>query len=232
MEGLGRSIDNQLRTLGMRDLVIQADQIDVYKPNHATAIIKVLKSCNSSNMRGSFECKEEYTFHSDGSIEISFEVNPHGNMPDMLPKLGWQFRMPKTFSNIEWYGRGPFETYPDRKTGAKIDHYTSTADEEYVPYIIPQEYGNHTDTRWIKLEDDTGSGLIIESGELFNFSLHKYSTENLSRAMYTYQLNEASTNVLNIDAEMSGVGGTAIRQLQKYRVSAEPRSFKIKIKPY
>lgn len=232
MDGLGRSIDNQLRTLGMRNLEVQVDEINVYQPNQSSVILSVLKYWNSSNMRGSFECKEEYVFHSDGTIQIEFEVNPHGNMPDMFPKLGWQLKLPKSFSNVLWFGRGPFETYPDRKTGARIGTYSSSADDEYVPYIIPQEYGNHTDTRWLKVEDEEGSGLIIDSDELFNFSLHKYTTENLSRAMYSYQLIEASYNTLNIDAEMSGVGGTAIRQHQKYRVPAKSRKFTLTIKPY
>ena len=67
--------------------------------------------------------------------------------------------------------------------------------------------------------------------ELLNFSLHKFSTENLSRAMYTYQLKEAAYNTLNIDYEVSGVGGTANRQLQKYRVKPECRKYKLIIKP-
>ena len=80
-------------------------------------------------------------------------------MPDMLQKIGLQFQFPKAFSNVEWYGRGPFETYPDRKTGAKVGLYQSNADDMYVPYIIPQEYGNRTDVRWLKVQDENGKGL-------------------------------------------------------------------------
>jgi len=72
---------------------------------------------------------------------------------------------------------------------------------------------------------------MIKSVELLNFSLHKFSTENISRAMYTYQLKEAAYNTLNIDYEVSGVGGTANRQLQKYRVKPGCRKYKLIIKP-
>ena len=65
----------------------------------------------------------------------------------------------------------------------------------YVPYIIPQEYGNHTDIRWLKVQDKNGKGLLIKGDDLFNFSLHKYSTDNLSRSMYSYQLKESENTI-------------------------------------
>jgi beta-galactosidase len=153
-------------------------------------------------------------------------------MPEMLQKIGLQFQLPKEFNTVEWLGRGPFETYPDRKTGAKIGLYNSTADDMYVAYIIPQEYGNRTDVRWLKIKNDEGNGLMIKGNELINFSLHKYSTDNLSRAMYSYQLKESPNTIINVDYEVSGVGGTAIRQLQKYRVRPGVRNYKLTIKPF
>jgi beta-galactosidase len=179
-----------------------------------------------------FERNETWTFKVDGTIELEQEIIPHGPMPDMLQKAGLQFQLPKEFNNVEWYGRGPFETYPDRKTGAKVGVYKSDTDEMFVPYIIPQEYGNRTDVRWLKVENEKGKGLLIKGGELLNFSLHKYSTDNLSRAMYQYQLEEAPNTILNVDYEVSGVGGTAIRQLQQYRVMPDVKKYQLTIKPF
>ncbi len=229
--GLGRSIDNQLRTLGLKDLSVQVMGIESSKEEGRVSVM-VHKYYNSSNLRGAFECRENYIFHGDGTIDINFIVIPHSRMPDFLPKVGWQFSVPKSFSEIEWYGRGPFETYPDRKTGAKIGRYSSDVNKEYVPYIIPQDYGNHTDVRWVKVEDEMGRGFEISTGETLNFSYHKYSTENLSRAMYTYQLKDAPENTLNIDSEVSGVGGTAIRQLERYKVKAGELEFGFSLKPF
>jgi beta-galactosidase len=153
-------------------------------------------------------------------------------MPDMLQKIGLQFQLPKQFCDVEWYGRGPFENYPDRKTGAKIGHYLSNANEMYVPYIFPQEYGNRSDVRWLKVQNADGKGLMISSDELLNFSLHKFTTDNLDRAVYTYQLKEAPNTILNVDYEVTGVGETATRQLQKYRVMPHAGKYKLKIKPF
>jgi beta-galactosidase len=160
------------------------------------------------------------------------EIIPHGPMPDMLQKIGLQLQLHKELNMVEWYGRGPFETYPDRKTGAKTGIYRSSADEMYVPYIIPQDYGNRTDVRWLKVHNEKQKGLLISSDQLLNFSLHKYSTDNLDRAVYTYQLKESPTTVLNIDYEVTGVGGTSQRQLQQYRVRPGLKNYKLQIKPF
>ena len=240
--GFGRSIDNQLRTLGLRDLVSQVDEIEVINRSDSKVAIRIKAFSNSSlpaNYRiskntnsSAFERNEIWTILADGTIELEQEIIPHGQMPDMLQKIGLQFQLPKAFSNVEWLGRGPFETYPDRKTGAKVGLYNSTADEMFVPYIMPQDYGNRTDTRWLKVQNDDGKGLMIKGGKQFNFSLHKYSTDNLSRAVYSYQLKESPNTILNVDYEVSGVGGTAIRQLQKYRVRPGVRNYRLTIKPF
>ena len=240
--GFGRSIDNQLRTLGMRDLVSQVDEIEVLKKSDSKVKIRIKAFSNSSlpaNRKrtewifsSAFERNETWTVLADGTIELEQEIIPHGPMPDMLQKIGLQFQLPKAFNKVEWYGRGPFETYPDRKTGAKVGIYKSNTDEMFVPYIIPQEYGNRTDVRWLKVQNDDGKSLLIKGDELLNFSLHKYSTDNLSRAMYSYQLKETPNTILNVDYEVSGVGGTAIRQLQKYRVQSGVRNYRLTIKPF
>ena len=231
--GLGRSIDNQLRSSGLRDLVYQADEITAIVLNNGSAKVTIHKWCNASNDRAAFECKEIYTINANGEIAVDLTVIPHDVTPDMLPRIGWQFELPKTFSNVEWYGRGAIETYPDRKTGAKIGIYKSNADTEYVPYIIPQDYGNHTDVRWINVSNSTHHGLLIKGQKLLNFSFQKYSTDNLSRAMYTYQLKDTDFNTLNVDFEVSGVGGTAIRQLKQYRVSPMGiKNYQFIIQPY
>jgi beta-galactosidase len=76
------------------------------------------------------------------------------------------------------------------------------------------------------------AGLMINGDELLNFSLHKFTTDNLDRAVYTYQLQESTNTVLNVDYEVTGVGGTAIRQLQRYRVTPHAGKYKLKIKPF
>ena len=182
-EGNGRSIDNQLRTLGMRDLTSEVEELEVVQLNEDQLRIKCKAFSYSSNPLpektngniSAFERNEIWTIHANGTIDLEQEIIPHGRMPEMLQKLGLQFQLPKSFHIVEWYGRGPFENYPDRKTGAKVGQYRSTADSMYVPYIMPQDYGNRCDVRWLKVQNAEGKGLLIKGDELLNFSLHKYT---------------------------------------------------------
>jgi beta-galactosidase len=152
-------------------------------------------------------------------------------MPQWLPRIGLQWQLPKASANMKWFGRGPFETYPDRKTGAKIDIYTSTVDEEYVPYLIPQDHGNKTDVYWVELSNDHGAGLRFESYQTFNFTAHRYATKHLERAMYPFQLRPDEIIYLNIDPEVTGVGDTSKSTLTKYRVTPGNVEFSFSIEP-
>ena len=141
--------------------------------------------------------------------------------PDLNPGL----------KSLEWYGKGPFETYPDRKTGAKTGWYSEEIDQIEMPYIIPQDYGNRCDVRWFKLSNKEGIGLQVNSDEPFNISAQKYTTENLDRAHYPFQLKEEELVTLNLDHQVSGVGGTANSVLNPYRVAPGEFEFTFRIKP-
>lgn len=78
----------------------------------------------------------------------------------VVPRIGVRFRLPATMNQLEYFGRGPLENYWDRKAGYMIGQYKSTAEEQYFPYVRPQENGHHCDTRWISL-GGKGKNLLI-----------------------------------------------------------------------
>jgi beta-galactosidase len=136
-----------------------------------------------------------------------------------------------TLKNIHWYGRGPQENYPDRKSGYRIGKYTSTPAEMYEPYLIPQDYGLRTDTRWIRITDINGLGLELKGNKLFNFSVQPYSTDNLTKALYTCQLLPFNGITFNLDYATSGVGCTAAGVFPEYQVMPQRYDFITTIKP-
>lgn len=127
-----------------------------------------------------------------------------------LPKVGVQLQLPAASQQVSWYGRGPFENYPDRKSAAFTGIHSATVAEQYVPYIRPQENGNKCDVQWLEIGDGQGPGLRIE-GKPFNFSAHNYTLENLTNATHTNELKKAGFITLNIDHKTSGVGGNSFR---------------------
>ncbi len=230
--GMGRSIDNQMRTLGLDQLTPEVYEITTSTTETAEVRVSVIVFTTGTKLNSGFEEHREYLFSVDGTIRMDHKIIPHGNMPTYLPRLGLQLYLSENFQNIEWYGRGPFETYPDRKTGARTGVWSSDIDSEYVPYIIPQDYGNKTDIRWVKISNEQNAGLIISGSQLFNFSMHRYSTDNLTRAVHQFQLEKAGYITLNVDYEVTGVGGTAIRTLTKYQVNPGVHQYSLTMKPF
>lgn len=217
-EGMGRYLANGWLSLGLDRLEHEPKEfrITLMQANMVEMVAEATASSN--NYTTAFDVVYTYSVTDRGEIGIRVKSSPEGHMPAWLPKTGIQMKLPDTFQALKWYGRGPFETYPDRKTGAKTGIWESTVDKEYVPYIFPQDHGNRTDVYWVSLADHNGIGLQVTAGELFNFSVQKYDTDNLTRAYYTFQLKDSDAITLNLDHRVSGVGCTAISVLNKYRV--------------
>jgi beta-galactosidase len=101
----------------------------------------------------------------------------------------------------------------------------------YEPYLIPQDYGLRTDNRWVRITDPNGRGLEFKGGKLFNFNAFPFSTENLTKALYTYQLQPADGITFNLDYETSGLGCTARSVFTEYQVMPRRYDFTLFIKP-
>jgi beta-galactosidase len=230
-EGMGNDIANGWRSTGLDALQHQFREWEVIESGEKTISLSTKLLSVGRDEYTTFESNYTLTFYADGSFDLEVECIPNDRMPEWLPKVGVQLELVKDFENIRWYGRGPYETYPDRKTGAKTGIWESNAELEFLPYLIPQDYGNHADTRWMEILDKDGQGLRISGEELFNFSLHKFSTENLTRAKYPFQLKEHENLVLNLDHKVTGVGGNAIGVLNKYKVFPSKYEWKMRFMP-
>ena len=230
--GYRGGIYNQWLTLGMNELKNSISEINTERISESIIKIDVHSFSCSPDTTSAFERKVTYHIYSSGKIKINQKIIPHGPMPDILPKIGLQFKLLNEFDAVKWYGRGPFETYPDRKTGAKIGVYSSNIEDLYEPYLFPQDYGNRTDVRWLKVRNEQQRGLKIQGDVKLNFSFHPYSTKNLTKARYPFQLNQAPYNTLNIDYQVTGVGGNALRTQQRYRVKPTVKKYTITVSPF
>jgi len=154
-----------------------------------------------------FECDYMYTIYGSGDVLVDAHIVPASEMPP-LPRVGLQMRLPGRYNRFTWYGRGPHETYADRKLGAKVGVYSGSVDDQYVAYVVPQENGNKTDVRWVALTDmdRDGVGLLVVGMDLFNVSAHHFTTEDLTRATHVHELKRRDDITLNLDYAQSGLG--------------------------
>src|SRR5690606_9241066 len=182
--------------------------------------------------RAGFDNEMIYTISPNGDINLQHTINPNGRMPTMLPRIGTTWVFNNQMQNVEWFGRGPQENYPDRKTGYRIGLYQSTVDAMFVPYLIPQDTGLRTDNRYVRLTTAEGIGIEFSAAEPFNVNVYNYGTENLSRAKYNYQLNKSDGVTFNFDYQTTGVGCTAIGVINKYQTIPQTIQFTSSIKPF
>jgi beta-galactosidase len=138
-----------------------------------------------------------------------------------IPRMGMQMQLPVEFTNLKWLGRGPHENYTDRKTSAEVGLYESTVSDQYTPYIRPQENGYKTDTRWLTLTDDNGTGILVSGDPLFCFSalnnihddfespgkLSQYRKDAKTANTHTIDVKPRDIVNLNVDFGQMGVGG-------------------------
>jgi beta-galactosidase len=230
IDGLGRSRDNHWRTMGIDQLTYQVDDFKFTLIGETSIEIKINETARTATKEGGFCNQYVYDINAKGEIQMQVKSIVQGKMPEWLPRLGMQFQLPVEFQHVSWHGRGPQENYPDRKTGYKVGMYQSTVDEMYVPYLIPQDYGNRSDVNYVKMTNEAGVGLMIE-GDTFNFSAQNYATDNLDRAMYPFQLKKSDCVFLNIDQEVNGLGDTSLSTLREHRLLPGNYEFRFVIKP-
>ncbi|WP_167618189.1 glycoside hydrolase family 2 TIM barrel-domain containing protein [Maribellus sediminis] len=210
---------------------IYVREVALTRQDQNTVSLDYLIEGGAAGAIGGFESIYEYKIFGDGIIEVKHSVMPQGQMPQLLPRIGISLMMDNEYNQVEWYGRGPQENYPDRKSGYRHGIYNSTVDEMYEPYLVPQDYGLRMDNRYLKMTNGNGKGLMFSMDQHFNFNVHAFTTENITKAMYSFQLKKADGNTINLDYKTTGVGDTSQPVLNSYRVHPQAYSGIITIKP-
>ncbi len=187
----------------------------------------------ASECEGGFKHLHTYTIDGGGSITIENEIWADETLPP-LPRLGLSMTLPAGFEGLAWYGRGPHENYIDRNIGAKIGVYCSTVDEQYVPYIMPQECGNKTDVRWATVTNEQGIGLMVIAQEVMEISALHYTADDLYRAFHTNELQRRDETILNLDYRQCGLGGNSCGPMTRPEYLLQPGSytFVVHLRPF
>jgi beta-galactosidase len=152
------------------------------------------------------ECIVIYEVYGDGQIRITESLTPSKGLPE-IPEIGMMFTMDKSFENLSWYGNGPHENYWDRKEGAKLGIFSGKVEEQFVPYIRPQECGNKTEVRWAQITNNKGIGLMIKGEPTIELNVLQYTPEELEAYDHPYKLPKSENVVVRVNHKQMGVGG-------------------------
>lgn len=149
----------------------------------------------------------EYRIQTDGMIHVQEQFNPGEGLPE-IPEIGLMFILDQRLDTIAWYGRGPHENYWDRKTSAKVGQYSGTVQDQFTPYLRPQECGNKTDVRFGSLTEGlNGTGLRFEGDNLVEVCVLPWTPGELEASDHMYKLPQSNKSVLRINYKQMGVGG-------------------------
>jgi len=172
------------------------------KDGSITLLFEHLGACAASAK--AVRHRHSYTLSPDGRIQAENIFTIDKAIPG-LPRLGVVLTLQPGFEKLAWFGRGPFENYSDRKRAALVDLYKSTVTGQYIPYIMPQEHGNHTDVRWLSLRNGN-TGLLVEAAGPLEFSASHYTAHDIDAAHHTYDLKPRAEVILNLDYRQRGLG--------------------------
>lgn len=220
------------REAGLDRLHEQVTDVQYRQPHAGLVQVDVASVVSVPDGEPRFVCQYTYTVLGNGDVAMRTHIEPQGELPP-LPRIGLQLVLPGAYERLAWFGRGPHESYVDRQEGARVNVYTGTVDEQYFPYVMPQENGNKTDVRWVALCDERGRGLLAVGMPRMEMSAHHYSTADLAAARHTYELHWQPEITLNLDARQTGLGGNSCGPgtLPQYRIPAEPTTWSVWLRP-
>ena len=212
--------------------------IDVKKDKKANTVT-IVTSFDMPEVQGQMDITY-LVFANTGAVKVTedFKATEGAKVSDMF-RFGMLMQMPYTMEKSNYYGRGPIENYSDRKDCMRIGVYTDDADNQYFPYIRPQESGTKSDIRWWKQTDATGLGLQVKSCTPFYASALHFDTEELDdgdekEQRHSFDLKKSKYTNLFLDAAHMGVGGEnswGAWPLEKYRVHYGNKTFNFVLIP-
>lgn len=191
-------------------------------------------------LEGDARYTQTISLYDDGKIKVANDFDAIKGDHAMLLNIGTRMELPKKLDTFSWYGRGPWESYQDRKWGSMVGIYEGAVEDQYYPYVRPQESGNKTDVRWAKVSDGRKNGIKVSFVDsLLNVSALPYSWEHLypaSEKGQEHSLQLVADEVTHFDVDLKQMGVAGINSwgtlpLEKYRVPYQDYSYTYIITP-
>ena len=204
------SFDHEVRADGA--VIVRIRTTNLYKEGNVTTI-------------------SVYTISSDGAIDLKTTFLPQGVLPE-LPRLGLAFCLAPAYNTFTWYGRGPQDNYPDRKTSAAIGLWKGTVAEQYVHYPRPQDSGNKEEVQFLTLTDKQNKGIRVDAVEdVFSASALHYTAQDLYKETHDCNLKPRPEIILSMDAAVLGLGNSSCGPgvLKKYAIEKKEHTLHIRI---
>jgi len=228
-KGFGNWLAKDWKVQGLDSPRVSVDSVFHSIRKDGTLVIKVQKTNQYKN--GKVQTKLIYTVSSGGQIDLECRFYPIGYLPE-LPRLGIAFAINPDYSNFSWYGRGPQENYPDRKTSALVGLWKGKVSEQAEKYPRPQETGNKEDVHFLSLTNSKNQGLKVEAVDKpFSASALNYSVNDLTNEAHECNLVPRKEVILSLDCAVLGLGNSSCGPgvLKKYAIEKKEHVLHIRL---
>ncbi|GHV09267.1 hypothetical protein FACS1894160_4780 [Bacteroidia bacterium] len=223
--------------MGLRSLSVEAGTFKITEADAHNAVDLAINNTYSGNNKTTFATQTLFKVLSDGTILVSNLIDPSVKNV-VLPRIGYILEMPQEYESLTWYGRGPGESYPDRKESELIGVYNTSVTSQWVDYLLPQEMCSKQDVRWISLANKEGTGLLFVAPETMAAGALHYRPEDFfisgnTRIKHPYQMKLRKNTVVYLDAKQRPLGNASCGSgpLEQYELRAETTIFNFMILP-
>lgn len=203
------------------------NSVDYSRQSDGTVRVTVQKT--NQYKYGNIAVNYIYTVMETGDIELEVTFIPRGELPE-LPRLGIAFCLGAAYTHFTWYGRGPQESYPDRKTSADIGLWNGKVAAQYTHYPRPQDSGNKEDVQFLTLTDANSKGIRIDAvGTTFSASALHYTAQDIYAVSHDYLLKARPEVILSLDAAVLGLGNSSCGPgvLKKYAIGKREYTLRV-----
>lgn len=227
-----RNIRNTWEAYGYNRVSSRAYSTNVSKLDKSVRIISEV-SVLAIYIQKILSISAEWTISDTGEVAINIQVEKNMETP-FLPRFGLRLFLPREINNVEYFGYGPYESYADKRRASYIDKFNATVEEMHEDYLKPQENGSHWGCHYVKLNSNTGAGLIASSDEPFSFNASHYTQEELTAKKHNFELVESQNTILSLDYTQSGIGSNSCgpELMQKYRFNAQRFHWNMVLRPF
>lgn len=180
-----------------------------------------------------FVTNQIYTVYKDGSIELNSAISANRNSV-ILPRIGYAMKLPNTYKQFDYYGRGPVNNYNDRKTGQFIEHHHGIVGEQDILLPKPQSMGNREEVRWCALTEQGKQSVVFVADSTMSVSALPWSAQQMTVVAHANELPVSDGTYLHLDAKVTGLGGASCGQggpLKDDRAYSQNYNFGFVIRP-
>ena len=197
------------------------------------AVIKASLSIGAKMFTPAAKIEATYTVGASGELAVEMAVKVGENLPP-LPRFGVQFEMPEGSEKLEYFGRGPGESYIDLRNSTYLGRFTAKVCDHFEPYVRPQENMAHADTEWFAVTNESRHGLLcLSDGKPISFNCSHFTPHMLASTAHDYELVPKKETVVNLDYRQTGIGSNSCGPalLPEFRFDEKEFIFKFKIMP-